>query len=71
MRRKPLEVPTISEDHTEEQRVKAQPVSDLNAPELVLRAFALGGEDSSLAGMTAAGKLADQALRLEPIWCPR
>ena len=46
-------------------------VSDLNAPELVLRAFALGGEDSSLAGMTAAGKLADQALRLEPIWCPR
>jgi TolB-like protein/Flp pilus assembly protein TadD len=54
----------------EEQRVKARPVSDLSAPELVLRAFALGGEDPSLAGMTGAGKLVDQALRLEPDLVP-
>jgi adenylate cyclase len=54
----------------EEKRVKARPVSDLSAPELVLRAFALGGEDSSLAGMTGAGKLVDEALRLEPDLVP-
>ena len=50
----------------EESRVKAKPVSALSAPELVLRAFALGGEDPSLAGMTGAGKLVDEALRLDP-----
>ena len=54
----------------EEQRVKAQPVSALNAPELVLRAFALGGEDPSLAGLRGAGKLVDEALRLEPDFVP-
>jgi TolB-like protein len=50
----------------EEQRVKTQPVSALGAPELVLRAFALGGEDPSLAGLRGAGKLVDEALRLQP-----
>jgi adenylate cyclase len=54
----------------EEVRVKARPISDLNAAELVLRAFALGGEDPSLAGMIGAGKLVDQALRLEPDLVP-
>ena len=54
----------------EEQRVKAQPVSTLNAPELVLRAYALGGEDPSLTGLTGAGKLVDEALRLEPDLVP-
>jgi adenylate cyclase len=54
----------------EERRVKAQPVSALNAPELVLRAYALGGEDPSLAGLTGAGKLVDAALRLEPDLVP-
>jgi adenylate cyclase len=54
----------------EEQRVKAQPVSALNAPELVLRAYALGGEDPSLTGLAGAGKLVDEALRLEPDLVP-
>ena len=54
----------------EEHRVKAQPISGLTAPELVLRAFALGGEDPSLAGLTGAGKLVDEALRLEPDLVP-
>jgi tetratricopeptide (TPR) repeat protein len=54
----------------EETRVKVRSISDLSAPELVLRAFAMGGEDPSLAGMTAAGKLVDQALRLEPDLVP-
>ena len=54
----------------EKQRVKARPVSTLSAPELVLRAFALGGEDSSLAGMTGAGKLVDEALRIDPDLVP-
>ena len=54
----------------EKVRVKAQPVSALNAPELVLRAYALGGEDASLAGMIGAGKLVDEALRLEPDLVP-
>src|SRR5439155_24100171 len=55
---------------TEEKRVKARPVSDLSAPELVLRAYALGGEDPSIAGITVAGKLVDEALRLEPDLVP-
>jgi adenylate cyclase len=54
----------------EKQRVKGRPVSALSAPELVLRAYALGGEDSSLVGMTGAGKLVDEALRLEPDLVP-
>ena len=54
----------------EEQRVKAQRVSALNAPELVLRAYALGGEDPSLAGLTGAGKLVDEALGFEPDLVP-
>ena len=54
----------------EEQRVKALPVTALSASELVLRAYALGGEDTSLAGLTAAGKLVDEALRLEPDLVP-
>jgi class 3 adenylate cyclase len=54
----------------EKQRVKARPVSDLTAPELVLRAFALGGEDPSIAGITAAGRLVDDALRLDPDLVP-
>ena len=55
----------------EKVRVKGRPIADLSAPELVLRAFALGGEDPSLAGMTGAGKLVDEALRLEPDLVPR
>ena len=55
---------------TEEKRVKARPVSDLSAPELVLRAYALGGEDPSIAGITGAGKLVDEALNLEPDLVP-
>jgi tetratricopeptide (TPR) repeat protein len=54
----------------EERRVKARPVSDLSAPELVLRAFALGGEDPSHAGLSGARKLVDEALRLEPDLVP-
>ena len=54
----------------EETRVKARPVSSLSAPELVLRAFALGAEDPSLAGMRGAGKLVDEALRLDPDLVP-
>ena len=50
----------------EEQRVKTRPLSALSAPELVLRAFALGGEDPSLSGLRGAGKLVDEALRVEP-----
>lgn len=50
----------------EEQRVKTRSLSALSAPELVLRAFALGGEDPSLAGLREAGKLVDAALRVEP-----
>ncbi len=50
----------------EEQRVKTRSISALSAPELVLRAFALGGEDPSLAGLREAGKLVDEALRVEP-----
>jgi tetratricopeptide (TPR) repeat protein len=36
----------------------------------VLRAYALGGEDPSLAGLTGAGKLVDEALRLDPDFVP-
>src|SRR5207249_5164974 len=54
----------------EEKRVKTQLISDLSAPELVLRAFALGGEDPSLAGLSGARKLVDEALRLEPDLVP-
>ena len=50
----------------EEQRVKTQPISALGASELVLRAFALGGEDPSLFGLRGAGKLVDEALLLQP-----
>ena len=41
-------------------------MSALSGSELVLRAFAMGGEDPSLAGLSGAGKLVDEALRLEP-----
>ena len=54
----------------EGQRVTALPLSTLSARELVLRAFELGGKDRSLAGLQAAGKLVDEALRLEPDLVP-
>jgi TolB-like protein/tetratricopeptide (TPR) repeat protein len=52
------------------RRVKVPPIAALSASELVLRAFALGGEDPSLAGLSGAGKLVDEALRLEPDLVP-
>ena len=52
------------------QRVKAQPVFGAEWSELVLRAFGMGGEDPSLAGLSGAGKLVDEALRLEPDLVP-
>ena len=36
----------------------------------MLRAFAMGGEDTSLSGVAGAGKLVDEALRLEPDLVP-
>jgi adenylate cyclase len=54
----------------EGQRVTALPLSALNGRELVLRAFELGGKDRSLAGLQAAGKLVDEALRREPDLVP-
>ena len=52
------------------RRVKAQAIATLSGSELVLRAFAMGGEDPSLAGLSGAGKLVDEALRLEPDLVP-
>jgi tetratricopeptide (TPR) repeat protein len=54
----------------EGQRVTALPLSALSARELVLRAFEQGGKDRSLAGLQAAGKLVDEALRREPDLVP-
>jgi tetratricopeptide (TPR) repeat protein len=54
----------------EGQRVTALPLSALSSRELVLRAFELGGKDRSLAGLQAAGKLVDEALRREPDLVP-
>jgi len=54
----------------EGQRVTALALSALSARELVLRAFELGGKDPSLAGLQAAGKLVDEALRREPDLVP-
>jgi len=51
-------------------RVKAQAAGALSGSELVLRAFGMGGEDPSLAGLSGAGKLVDEALRLEPDLVP-
>ncbi len=55
---------------TEGRRVTAMPLSSLSARELVLRAFELGGTERSVAGLAAAGKLVDEALRLEPDLVP-
>ncbi len=52
------------------RRVKVPSVAALTAAELVLRAFALGGEDPSLVGLSSAGKLVDEALRREPDLVP-
>jgi TolB-like protein/tetratricopeptide (TPR) repeat protein len=54
----------------EGRRVTAMPLPSLSARELVLRAFELGGTDRSVAGLAAAGKLVDEALRLEPDLVP-
>jgi len=54
----------------ETQRVMAQPMSSLSAPELVLRAQALSNKDQSLAGFIEARKLVDRALRLDPDLVP-
>ena len=54
----------------EGQRVTALPLSALSGRELVLRAFELGGKDHTLAGLQAAGKLVDEALRREPDLVP-
>ncbi|HTR35635.1 MAG TPA: adenylate/guanylate cyclase domain-containing protein [Bryobacteraceae bacterium] len=48
------------------RRVLAQPLSTLNATELVLRAGALSRQDPSLAGQLEARKLVDKALQLDP-----
>ena len=55
---------------SEGQRVTALPLSALSGRDLVLRAFELGGKDRSLAGLQAAGKLVDEALRREPDLVP-
>ena len=54
----------------ETQRVMAQPLPGLSAPELVLRAYAVWTKDRSIVGATEALKLADEALRLEPNLVP-
>jgi adenylate cyclase len=54
----------------ETQRVMAQPLSGLSAPELVLRAQALSNKDHSLAVFIEARKLVDRALRLDPDLVP-
>ena len=48
----------------EMRRVAAQPLPDLTAPELVLRAIASFGKDSSVAGVAEARKLLEMALQL-------
>ncbi|MEO8346743.1 MAG: adenylate/guanylate cyclase domain-containing protein [Betaproteobacteria bacterium] len=54
----------------EGRRVTAMLLPSLSARELVLRAFELGGTERSVAGLAAAGKLVDEALRLEPDLVP-
>ncbi len=54
----------------ETQRLLAQPLSSLSAPELVLRAWAVWEKDASLAGTIEALKLVDEALRLDPNLVP-
>jgi adenylate cyclase len=54
----------------ETQRVAAQPLSRLSAPELVLRASALSNKDQSRASFIEARKLVDEALRLDPDLVP-
>jgi TolB-like protein/Tfp pilus assembly protein PilF len=54
----------------ETRRVVDQPVSDLDAMELVLRAIHLWRNDISLAGTIKARELADEALRREPELVP-
>ena len=51
---------------TEIRRVEVLPVSALSARELVLRANVMSNTDPSLARLSEARKLVDEALRLEP-----
>jgi adenylate cyclase len=54
----------------ETRRVLAQPVSNLSAMELVLRAIDLWSRDQSLAATIEAIKMVDEALRREPDLVP-
>jgi adenylate cyclase len=54
----------------ETRRVAAQPLSNVGAMELVVRAWAVSSNDPSSAGTIEARKLVDQALHLDPNLVP-
>lgn len=56
--------------NAETRRVVAMPLSALSAPEFVVRAAEMYNREPSLAGIIAAHKLVDEALRLDPNYAP-